>query len=648
MSARQRQSLTVTSIVGRDGSTSSDLAIPPHRAKEVLNCDFYRASIGRKRSGCKSVFSETSSEAFTGQICALGSYIPGADPTAAQLWGIDNAGTPVVQRLAPGTTWSSPTLKDNLSGNAQDAVFVTFQGKLYIFYNSAVDRLHVWDGSTVRRVGLATPAAATVADTGSGTYAAVLRYYKIIYTDGTASGSRWSEASASVSFTPSGSGTHARITKPSALSEGETHWKIYASIDDVLYFLLTTIVVGTTTYDDITDYSTVASLSGNDPIPVVGTNIAPFSAKYGMVDGNRMLMGGSWESQNSSRVWFTPRMGASDYSDSERVPDTVDFSNWADVNEKDGDSITGLGGPIQGMPIVFKNRHIYKLRPTLDATEPYAPLQVSTSVGSLRHHSIVMAEDERGDPALYFLSHRGPYRLGIRGLQYLGTDVEDKWALVNVDTTLVNCFSLWHEDRHQVWFYVATNASTAPCLVMVFDVKLGKLDENNNVRNGWSLFDGTVSEAICGVMFSESFAASTSKVLLPYLGSTTAATLLRGDTGELDASNPFKAYVQLPEKHLGGLRHTFNVDQVVVLGSAGPHTLQLDLSRDYGCEVRTDVVSMAAETGDQTRTQKVFEAGFQTDAKSIGFTGGDICPVAHNWTLDALEIQYELKSEVAP
>ena len=196
--------------------------------------------------------------------------------------------------------------------------------------------------------------------------------------------------------------------KPAAINEGEVNWLIFVSTDDRLYFLLATVAVGTPTYDDNTDPD---DASGGEPIPLVGANTVPVSAKYGLVDGNRMLMAGAWESTYSSRVWFTPRMGASDYADDERVPDTVDNQNWVDINEKDGDYITGLGGPIQGMPIVFKNRSIYKLRPTLDDENPYAPLLISNSVGCIRQQTIVMAEDENGDPALYFQSHRGPYRL---------------------------------------------------------------------------------------------------------------------------------------------------------------------------------------------------------------------------------------------
>ena len=641
MSGLQRQQLVITNLRGRDGSTTADIAIPPQRCREMVNVDLYRTPFARKRNGCENAFTDTTGEAFTGTMSALGRFIPGSDETAAQLWAVDDAATPVVQRLTGGTVWSTPTLKDNIATKPWDVCMVPFNGKLFLFYDSTQDRLHVWDGSTVRRVGLATPAAPTAADL-AGSFATI-RYYKVIYTDGTGAPARWSEASPSVSITPASGG--ARVTKPAAINEGETHWKIYVSADDILYFLLTTLAVGTTTYDDTSDPS---SHSDADPIPVVGDNIVPTSAKFGVVHDNKLLMGGSWESGPSSRIKFTAPIGASDYQDDERVPDTVDFSFWLDVNEKDGDYLTGLGEPIQGMPIAFKNRHIYKLAPISDAQAPYVPILISKSVGAIRHQGIVLAEDENGDPALYFWSHRGPYRLGIHGLQFLGRDVEDIHLRLNIDATTVPVFAIWHEDKHQVWFYLAVDTANEPNIICKYDVHIGRIEDADETRGGWTLADGAIADARCGVMFADTFGSSMSRTLLPYLGSNDAAArLLRADTGAVDFGDPYAAYVKLQEKHLGGLHKRCTVDQVIVLGNAGPHTFQFDITRDYGCEQRSSNVTMSAETGDQTRSQKVFENAYQTDAKSVGMRIGDICPTAHQWQIDALLIQHEIDAEIA-
>jgi hypothetical protein len=149
-------------------------------------------------------------------------------------------------------------------------------------------------------------------------------------------------------------------------------------------------------------------------------------------------------------------------------------------------------------------------------------------------------------------------------------------------------------------------------------------------------------------MFANTLGASMSRDLKPYIGYDTGSVLLKADTGDLDNSEPYAAYVTLPEQHLSGLTQKSTVDQIIVLGSAGLHTLNLDLHRDYGCEPRQDTVVMAAETGDQRRAQVPFEAGFHADAKSIGLRIGDICPISHPWELDAIVIQYETREAIAP
>lgn len=643
MSATQRQALVIARLKGRDGSTPSELAIPADKAKEMTNVDLYRAVFARKRNGCQAVFGETTSEEATGIIASLISHVPGADETAREFWKVST--TPLVQRLAGGVAWSSPSLIDAPNANYYDVFGVSFNGKLYLFYNSAQDRLHVWDTSTVRRVGLATPAAATVANSaGAGTYPATLRYYRVAYTE--VSGStivRRSLSSAAVSFTPDGAHLNATITKPAAITEGETHWEIYVSPDGNLYFLLATVVVGTGTYTDTAD--PFAAIGGT-PIPLDGAHTFPVSAKYGLVDGNRLILAGSWETTTAtSRVWFTPRLGSGE-GDSERIPDTVDQENWIDLDEKDGDAITGLGGPFEGMPIVFKYRHIWGLRATGAPDAPYQPLIISKVVGSIRQQMVVMAEDENNDPAIYFWSHRGPYRFGIRGLQYLGEDLKDIIERVNLDATTVTGFAVHHSDKHQIWYWLSVDTGNAPTLLAIFDTRLGEPDEDNQVRDGWTIFDGVIADARCAVMFSKTLGTSMSRTLKPYIGSSTVATLLRGDSGLLDNGAAYAGLVTLPEKHLSGLTRYSTVDQVIVTGSAGPHTFQVQMSRDYGCETRTSDVTMSAETGDQTRTQKTIEAAFQADAKSVGARIGDLCPTGEPWTIDALVIQYEPKQEI--
>ncbi len=643
MAATQRQAKVITNLKGRDGSSEAEIDTPANKAKEMLNVDLYRTPFARKRNGCEDAFADTTSEVATGIISSLIRHVPGADETAAELWKVDT--NFAVQRLAGSVAWSTPTLKDAFTAHPYDVIGISFNGKLFLFGQTAQDRLHVWDTSTVRRVGIATPAAAAVANGGAAsTYAATLRYYRVAYTEVVGGVVvRRSLTSPSVSFTPDGAHTNATITKPAAVNEGETNWEIYVSPDGNLYFLLATVVVGTTTYADTTN---PFSAIGGTPIPLDGAHTFPVSAKYGLVDGNRLILAGSWETTTyTSRVWYTPRLGSGE-GDDERIPDTVDQENWIDLDEKDGDAITGLGGPFENHPIVFKYRHIWALRATGAPDAPYSAEIISKVVGSIRQQAVVMAEDELGNPAIYFLSHKGPYRFGIRGLQRMYDDIQDLWETVNLDASTVGAFGIYHSDKHQIWWWVPTGSDNSPGTILVFDTHLGEPDEDNSVRSGWTVFDGTPANARCAVMFSTTLGASMSRDLKPYIGASTTATLLRGDAGLLDTVTPFQSYVDLAEQHLAGLKNQCTVDQMILMGSAGPHTLTATLHRDYGCEPRSADVLMSAETGDQTRVQKPIEAAFHADAKSIGMRIGDICPSSQPWNIDAVVIQYEPRQDI--
>jgi hypothetical protein len=648
MPSENRQLVTFSGLTGRDGSTPSEIAIPPTRCKEAVNVDFYQAAFARKRDGSSAVFDSTTSEAFTGILSTLIRHVPGANDAAAELWGIDNASTPVVQRLTGGTVWATPTLKDNIATLPQDVVGASLNGKLFLAFDSTQDRLHVWDASTVRRAGLGTPAAPAVADTGSGSYAANTRYYKVAYAvSGSGVNNRRSELSSAQGFTPSGSGTHARVTKPAALNEGESHWLLYGSGDNATYYLLSTIAVGTTTYDDNGDPSTY---TGDAPA-LAGEMTVQVSPKYILSAGNRLLSAGSYESGNfNSRVWFTPVIGDLDVGDDERVPDTTVRSNYIDLDENDGGFITGMGGPLEGSVWVFKYRQIWQLVPTGEVSAPYDPTAETKALGAIRHQTIVNAEDEHGDPAMYFLSHKGPYRIGRQGIQKMRDDVLDIWTTVNLDATVVSAFGVYYPDLNQVWFWISVSSGNTPTRILVFDTTKGRTDEKGDVRGGWSLYNGHLAASRCATMFANTLGSSMSRDLKPYVGYSTGAKILKGGTGTNDAGTNFQSYVDLPEQHFGGIGQKCQVDQAIILGSAGSHTIRITVNGNYTdtTRVRTADVTMTA-VGSQTRVLKVWEdAQLSDDLTSVGIRVGDSTAVSNAWTIDGIGVQVRTTEPTAP
>lgn len=366
----------------------------------------------------------------------------------------------------------------------------------------STDRLHVFDPdqNQIRRTGLAQPSAPTIANTGSGSYAATLRYYRVRYTQQQGGITvRRSEPSASQSFTPSGSGTAARVTRPSLLSEGETHWEVEASRDNVLFRLVATVASTTSTYDD-TSTSYTGTLSAE-----TGVYRVQKSYRYIAADQNRLLGFGMWNSASKqNRIEISAVVGSLDVGDAERVNATKSYT--IDLDENDSGDAMGLGGPIFGAFFAFKERQTWMLTPTGNVDSPYRAEAVSKSIGCIAPKSIVRGEDEQGNPALYWLSHRGPYRYGLKGLEYIGQNIMDLTQHGSFIPTTYPCHAQFFSDKRQVWFWATLGAGATTEYVYVYDV-----------RGAWSIFLGDLAFARCSAMFARDLDTSKDD-LVPFIG----------------------------------------------------------------------------------------------------------------------------------
>lgn len=415
---------------------------------------------------------------------------------APELWAFSNTSTMVMHRRASGT-WNSVSISDTPSGSAGPCA-VTLNNKFFIAYNSSVNRLHVWDGSALRRVGLSKPSAPTAAD-GAGAGADVNRYYRVSFL--IMSGSDIvveSELSEAVLFNPAAANS-AVVTKPTTV-DSATHWRVWAVIAssgdtyDLYQLISSNIVVATTTYEDTV---APASYSGDAPARL-GMHIPPPSCKFIVADvtGNRLVMAGAHETSGSagetlpktSRVWFTRPLGASDNGDDETIPNveataTLDGQkNWIDVGENDGDIIYGLG--VLGTAIyVFKARHIYALYPTNIDTAPYRQELISVGIGLattaefVPHRTIVSTGD-----ALYFSALSGPYRLSPLSLEKVGFDIASD---ANVGPTLeVGGFDALHQ--RVIWL-----DQNSVCL-WVYTPAYARRSQDEGWRGGWVKWTPTV------------------------------------------------------------------------------------------------------------------------------------------------------------
>ena len=569
------------------------------------NVEWTTTRFAQRRQGGTNGIHATEPWSASASLLALMRHTPTADESAAELWAASDENPPKLARMAGSNQFIVVTVGDAFTvGDVKYMNGVSLNGKFFIAGNTAQDRLHVWTGSTFRRVGLATPAAPTVANTGAGAYAATLRYYKVQWVNNSVTPAVRSELSPAVSFTPSGAGTHARITQPTPPGEGETIWWIFGSADGVNYYLITGVVIGTTTYDDNATpslYSTLQPLAAGFPTDA-DYFTTPISPKYLLADEDRLILLSSWETASmASAVMWTPVLGTSPtfilgIADDERVPST----NRLDLDRSDGGGITG-GAILNGIIYVFKLSHIYRLARTGDVDLPYQQVPVTKSLGALSHKSIVLGEDDAGNACLYFLSRRGPYRLTSDGLEYLGRDIETLWSTINL-SAVTPPFGVWHQGKRQVHWWFATGAG--PDRKLVFHARHGTRTGNGEVRGGWALHTEGAADGFCACMFANTLGATMSLDLKPYLGQNWASGLPDGPCIKYDADGTYtdrggnatayiarvktKAFPPAGNGKKGGVTLGY------VLGTTANRAITIDIIRDFNAETRSGVVTLPA------------------------------------------------------
>lgn len=649
---------------GRNGIDSViDPRVPTHQCREAINVDFSEGPLGRRRGGA-SALAITGGTAFTTAINSLSRFVPSGDETLAEMFGVDSA--PIVKRLAGGTSWANVSLDDAISTRPQDFRTVTFNGKHFCAYTAgATDRLHVYDpglaAPRIRRVGIAPGSTApTVANNGVGIYSAVARFYRIrfIQVTGSAVTRRSEPTPASASFTPSGASLSARVTRPTAPGEGETHWEIDASADNVAWnelvsFALSThIAIATTFYDDTTTVSGYITLTVSDEI---GFYTLPPSAEFVVTDNNRLIMAGRLaNSNNTSRVWFTPVLGSSDQGDDERLVDNARLKTLVDLNEKDGGKITGLSDPVSGLVFAFKYRRTWRLVPTGDSDVPYQPREMSHIIGAIEHDAIVVAEDDQGRPAVYFLSHKGPYRIGANGLQFLGRDIEDQWrglsgkSAVNLGATTKVAHGRYYESLSQIWWWVATGSSNTPNVKLVLDIKQATIVDRFGIRGGWSIHDGDSAAAICSTLFSNTVGAAMSRDLKPYVGRTGPEILKCDTTDNNDDGTAFQAYIKtrsiIPPD---GLSKQYTVGESILVAKAQASTvIRQTIFTDFEKRSHPADVSIAAEAA-ETEVIRKYGDSMASDVGVAQIQLGDPAAVSvASWSLHALIVNVFREGDV--
>ena len=632
---------------GRNG-VDSPLELQPDQCVEAINVDWYQGLMGRKRRGAENV--ALTGVTFTTGIRSLLRHMTAVE-TDNELWAFDQA---VAGRLVDGA-WQQKTLVAAATGVV--VVGASFNQKLFLAYPNTDGRLHVWDGTVIRKTGIGMAGTIPSVTPAAGTGITAYRRFRaafITQTGGVVT-KRGEMGPQPVGLNITNAGGWV-VGRPALLNEGETHWELYEATtgngpyDPGPYYLMTTLPVATTTYTETTPHASFPPV-GAPLAPLVGAYTQQPSCKYLLVDEARLLMGSIWSgaiTQYGSRVWWSPVLNdVSGVSNDERLAITVNSLSFIDFDPGDGGDLTGMGGPLYDSPYVFKFDRIYKMVRTGLAGAPYRPVTVSKKAGAIRHQTIVLGEDETGAECLYFLSRRGPYRIGVNGLQYCGRDIEDLWATVNLRAAshvTDGAHGVYLPDLHQVWWWVNTEAGipSRPTLKLVFDVKQGRFTAIDGVRRGWSQHTGKSAYAYASVMFSEVPGLINSLTLKPYISQAEGLNLWRCDMGTSDLGFAYESLIRTRVELPGGsvAIHGGVIEGHLVSHPPGGAAIPLTVTtiRDFGLE-RRDAVAMVADT--VPATIRVVTPLRDLGAASVAALQIEIRDqsVAQGWTLDELVLR---------
>jgi len=350
---------------------------------------------------------------FIGPVLWMGRFVTnlGVEETWA---AADNGGVAVMARKV-NNLWYPVAFSDvPTPTNLIYMQAVGMNNKYFLAYDSDVNRLHVWDGTSVRRVGL-SPATTPAVPPSGGAGATVTRSYRKRFITRDAGGAilRRSEPSSTVTLTDKLTIT---VQRGNLLNEGETHWEVEAA-DNAAgpFYLIGTVPIAVLTFVDGN-----ATLPTANPSDELGGFFPPPSAKYLATDGLSLMMGGAWEvtslpgetEPKQNRVWFTPPLGSADMGDDERISHTLTVNGWLDVG--DAGPVTALAGPLYGETFVTKKSTVAKLTPTGNIDAPYALSILTNGVGCVDQRLMTQGE-VAGQPAIMFADTNAVYALTASG-----------------------------------------------------------------------------------------------------------------------------------------------------------------------------------------------------------------------------------------
>ena len=630
----------ILSLRGGENTTDPPNALPEDQCVLAQNVEFFYSMMGERRNGCDPLTLTGSGILNESVAVHVSQWYPLNDVLNPEFIAAGAIpGTSIVLSKRTAGVWSDITQNDAIDFSNNDIYNITTQtinGLNFIAYHSAVDRLHLWDGTTLRRAGIAQPGPPTAANEGGGAFTGT-RYYRVRFTN--VSGSivlERSEPSTTLTFTPSGAGAGATITEPATIAgETFTNWELEASTDNVLFYRINSQAFSSTTYTDTTVFATGYASQG--PLSeAIGSYLTIGSVKYLAVDGDRLVFAGHWtDATRASQIGWTPVTTDPGVGNSERFPivTTGGTPIVSDLNldNYNGGPITGIAATVFGVWYAFKYDHIYMMQRTNDPTGAYSVITLSQSQGALQG-SLVKGQDENGAACLYYLDPQyGPSRVTTGGIEIIAGE-RGTWGRVNLQpSTGVVARGCFYPYKQQIKYWLALDGSNSPSAGLTLQISSiqqvsGITSGAGGVARGWSSFTGRIAQAYCVAVFTELVTISgvTTISERPFIGLTSPDFIQRCDVDSTDAGVAYTAKIITRPYFVTGLLNRWGVMRCSILAAANSSAnLTVSLIRDFGVETSQAITMNLAPVAAETFVNKDFDnlVMSQATAIQIVFTG---------------------------
>lgn len=641
--------LTLTTFRGGVNTTDPPSELDKDQCVVMDNVELHLTSLGGKRKGhtpidlgTANAFADTDMDAVT----FLFRHLPSDDQTAAELWALTQSLDASDYALMRKTTvWSEITPFDDIvatTGLGLRMSAVSFHNKLFLGFKSDENRLHVWDGTSLRRAGLRNPdSLSTPSNTGSGTFSGN-RYYRIRWTVQSSGVTILrSEPSDVAAFVPSGSGSAARITKPGSNGESHTHWEVEASINNADFYRIATVVTATSTYDDTIAAYTVGYAATGTLSEQLENYELPYSAEFLVVDEDRLVLGSSFDDDTmTSRVSWTPVFNDPGVGNDERIP--LDPTSYLDLDSTDGGGLTGLSRPIQGSFYAFKRSAIYQLTRSGIRSHAYDVVCLTKEKGALKG-SIVNAVDQSGNPCVYFMDPvLGPCRLGRAGLQICSWDILDTFRTINLGAVRV-CHGLYFPHNRQIRYWLATDDEDYPNFMLV--VHLNQIrDDVDGARKGWVTWStGRSTTALCSCLFSDNIDDDTARSLdlVPFIGLATdedddRSFIMRGDIGYQDNEEDYTSLIMSAPFSAGNLLDKTGIMSAALIAEAATDVrVSVRIIINFGLDEGATVYDIdLSPEGSEEQVIRFLDNLSGSDIRMVQFEFGDLTNPTGLWGLN--------------